>query len=169
MRKLLIALVSVIIFAACSKDNGSNECPYKDDPITVPDAQIVQIVNYLDSTGLSAIQHPNGFFYNITTQGSGETPTVCHTIEVKYVGKRASNDSIFDNTGNTSRVLSLGQLIPGWRKGLPLISTGGKIRLYLPPALGYGDRDVLGSGGQVVIPKNSMIIFDVELVAAAPL
>ncbi|MEY3433469.1 MAG: hypothetical protein RL131_1405, partial [Bacteroidota bacterium] len=44
--------------------------------------------------------------------------------------------------------------------GLPLINAGGKIKLYLPPSLGYGSRAV-GS-----IPANSVLIFEITLVAA---
>jgi FKBP-type peptidyl-prolyl cis-trans isomerase FkpA len=55
----------------------------------------------------------------------------------------------------------LGQLIVGWQKGLPLISSGGKITLYIPPSLGYGSA-AAGS-----IPANSILIFDIELISVS--
>jgi FKBP-type peptidyl-prolyl cis-trans isomerase FkpA len=48
----------------------------------------------------------------------------------------------------------------GWKLGLPLIKAGGKIKLYLPPSLGYGNS-VSGN-----IPANSILVFEITLVAA---
>jgi FKBP-type peptidyl-prolyl cis-trans isomerase FkpA len=55
-------------------------------------------------------------------------------------------------------------LIEGWKIGLPLIQKSGKIKLYIPPSLGYGASDIKDNNGVVVIPANSMLIFDVSLV-----
>jgi FKBP-type peptidyl-prolyl cis-trans isomerase FkpA len=54
---------------------------------------------------------------------------------------------------------SLLGVIQGWTNGVPLIKKGGKIKLYIPPALGYGANTT--SDGR--IPGNSILIFDVEL------
>ena len=58
--------------------------------------------------------------------------------------------------------VKLGELIPGWQKGIPLIKKGGEVKLYIPPSLGYGSQNVT-SGGVVVVPANSILIFDVQL------
>ncbi len=74
-----------------------------------------------------------------------------------YTGKLV-NGTVFDQTpAGANATLVLGQLIVGWQKGLPLIGTGGKITLYIPPSLGYGSSAV-GS-----VPANSILIFDIEL------
>ena len=52
----------------------------------------------------------------------------------------------------------LNRVIAGWTEGLQLIGEGGKIRLFVPSALGYGEN---GNRG---IEPNSTLIFDVELV-----
>jgi FKBP-type peptidyl-prolyl cis-trans isomerase FkpA len=71
-----------------------------------------------------------------------------------------TNGTIFDQTTNNQmRVFVLGELIAGRRIGIPLIKTSGKITLYVPPTLGYG------STGNASIPANSVLIFDVELLA----
>ena len=54
--------------------------------------------------------------------------------------------------------LFLNQVIPAWTQGIPLIKKGGKIKLLVPSALGYG------SAGSGKVPGNTVIIFDVELV-----
>jgi FKBP-type peptidyl-prolyl cis-trans isomerase len=48
-------------------------------------------------------------------------------------------------------------VIAGWTEGLQKISKGGKIKLFVPPSLGYGDD------GRPGIPPGSVLVFDVEL------
>ena len=53
-------------------------------------------------------------------------------------------------------------VIPGWTEGIQKINKGGKIRLYIPSALGYGDNGTQG------IPPASTLVFDVELLDIKP-
>ncbi len=51
-------------------------------------------------------------------------------------------------------------LITGFKEGLLLMEIGQKVRLFIPPHLGWGEN---GAGN--VIPPNASVIFDVEVVS----
>lgn len=87
---------------------------------------------------------------------------MCNRIGVRYKGM-LTNGNVFDEQTNTF-YFQLGELINAWKNGLMQIKSGGKIRLYVPPTLGYGSDDVKDRNGNVVIPANSILIFDIELV-----
>lgn len=171
----LLALVAVV--TGCSKNDNNGTCPYQSTSVSVPDSEISAIKNYLDVKGYAAVQDTAGFFYSIEDSGSSiHATSLCTTVSTSYVG-RLINDTIFDQTTTgTQAVFSLYQVITGWQKSLPLIGKGGKIIIYLPPALGYGytnqyKRDSNGNAVKdsatnepiVVIPKGSILIFEIEL------
>jgi|SRR5579885_1185479 len=86
------------------------------------------------------------------------------SISVKYVGK-LKDGTVFDSTqkeGGKPFTITLGahQVIPGWDKGLVGMKVGGKRRLTIPPDMAYGARGIPG-----VIPPNSTLIFDVDMVS----
>ena len=105
----------------------------------------------------------SGLQYIIEEKGSGIVPKSEDTVEVKYKGELLDG-TVFDQTPDDQTVsFPLDAVIAGWTEGIQLIGEGGKIRLFIPPQLGYGES---GAGG--VIPANSTLIFDVELVKVTP-
>jgi FKBP-type peptidyl-prolyl cis-trans isomerase len=53
----------------------------------------------------------------------------------------------------------LNGVIPGWTEGLQLMKEGAKYRFFIPSSLAYGE-----SGAARVIPPNSALVFEVDLV-----
>lgn len=102
----------------------------------------------------------SGLQYKITQAGTGQTPKANSTVKVHYTGKLL-NGEIFDSSVARGQPIEfpLNQVIPGWTEGLQLMKEGGKATFYIPARLAYGAQGVPG-----VIPPNSTLIFDVELI-----
>lgn len=156
--------LGIIIFSiagiSCAKKD--TVCNLNDSSITASASEIADVQAYLTANSITAAQHSSGLFYKITQTGSGQAvANLCSKVTVKYTGK-LTNGTVFDQTSaGATATFTLGQVIVGWQKGLPLISSGGKITLYIPPSLGYGNS----AGG--TIPPNSILIFDIELVGVS--
>jgi FKBP-type peptidyl-prolyl cis-trans isomerase FkpA len=160
MRKLSLCLLfAMALLSGCFKKNDG--CSFSNNNITAPASEVTDLENYLFGNGITtAVKHPTGFYYEVLSQGTGAKPELCSVVNVGYTGK-LTNGNAFDQQQSIS--FRLGSLIEGWRKGLPLIQKGGHIKLYLPPSLGYGAVDVK-DGNNVVVPANSILIFDINLI-----
>lgn len=106
---------------------------------------------------------PSGLVYEVEQKGEGPAPKETDTVKVHYTG-RLVNGTEFDSSVSRGEPVEfqLDQVIPGWTEGLQKISKGGKIKLYVPPQLGYGDE------GRPGIPPASTLVFDVELIDINP-
>ncbi len=111
------------------------------------------------SSGL--VTTSSGLQYQDITVGKGASPSVGRTVVVHYTGTLENGrkfDSSRDRNEPFSFQIGVGQVIKGWDEGVMSMKAGGRRKLVIPSALGYGSR---GAGG--VIPPNATLIFDVEL------
>ena len=126
----------------------------------------------------------SGLEYKITQAGSGKKPVDGATVYIHYAGY-LEDGSLFDSSyeevnkaygkfdqaradqnGYQPFPFQAGKkdgLIPGFIEGLSFMSIGDKETVFIPSNLGYGER---GAGN--VIPPNSNIIFEIELLDALP-
>lgn len=103
---------------------------------------------------------PDGLRYEILAPGHGLAPKPGQMVVVDYTA-RLLNGTIFDQTYNEPLHIQIGSVISGLNEGLQQVNRGGKIRLYVPPALGYGSQD--HSGVVSAIPADSTLIYEITL------
>ncbi len=100
----------------------------------------------------------SGLQYKILEPGSDVKPGPQDTVWVRYKGTLIDG-TVFDQVAEDADPvrLTLNRVVPGWTEGLQLVGEGGKIQLFIPSELGYGEQGTQG------IPGNSALLFDVEL------
>ncbi len=151
MSLLLACVMMVFSSINCKKSSTcSDRTPDQDEPA---------ILAYLTANSITGyVKHSSGMYYKIESAGTGAKPTLSSKVYVKYTGKYTDN-TIFDSqTDATKTGWVLGTLVQGWQIGIPMISKGGKMKLFIPSSLGYGCQS------QGPIPGNSVLVFDIELV-----
>jgi len=108
-------------------------------------------------------QTASGIRYIITKEGSGGKPGRGRTVSLNYSG-RLLNGTVFDDSNLRGQPLEFqagtGRVIPGLDESVMDMRTGEKRLIIIPPELAYGNQAVGG-----VIPANSFLIFELELVS----
>jgi peptidylprolyl isomerase len=98
------------------------------------------------------------------TVGDGDEAVAGKVVEVHYVGVAWSTGEQFDASWDRNETfkfgLGKGQVINGWDQGVAGMMVGGRRRITIPPALGYGAR---GAGG--VIKGGETLVFVVDLLS----
>ena len=120
---------------------------------------------FLESNGKKdgVVTTESGLQYKIIEAGNDVKPGPQDTVWVRYKGSLLDG-TVFDQVSEDAEPirLTLNRVVPGWTEGLQLIGEGGKIDLFIPSELGYGEQ------GQQTIPGNSVLLFNVELTKVAP-
>ncbi len=109
-----------------------------------------------------AIKTPSGLRYVVTKTGDGKKkPVHGQKVTVHYTGSLLDG-RVFDSSVRRGipAQFAIGEVIEGWNEALKTMSAGEKRTLIIPPDLGYGTMGYPG-----VIPPNSYLVFDVELIA----
>jgi FKBP-type peptidyl-prolyl cis-trans isomerase FkpA len=112
--------------------------------------------------GLAYAQRTRGVEVETLSAGTGLNPTTEDMVLVNYTG-RLANGTQFDKGERVP--IALDAVVPGFAEGLTRMQKGGKYRLTIPADKGYGAEEKRNpQTGQVVIPANSDLEFDVELI-----
>ena len=103
----------------------------------------------------------DGLSFTVIKAGKGEKPTDNDRVTVNYRGVFKSDGSEFD-AGKATQ-FRVTRVVPGFSQGLKMMQPGGKYRLCIPAALGYGAE------GYGSVPANADLVFEVEMLSFAPI
>ena len=116
----------------------------------------------------AVVEQPDGLRYEIVKPGTGAVAKPGQIVSINYTGALV-NGQVFDSSTERGQPADLllqvptaqnpNGIIPGMFEGLQKTGVGGKLKLYIPPSLAYGDE-----GSQGVIPPSATLIFEVEIV-----
>ncbi|MDR2580494.1 MAG: FKBP-type peptidyl-prolyl cis-trans isomerase [Fibromonadaceae bacterium] len=108
------------------------------------------------------ISTESGLQYIVLTQGSGKLAKEGDNLSVHYTGTFLDGtkfDSSVDRNLPLSVSLGTTRLISGWVEMLYLMKKGDRVKVWVPSNLGYGEV------GNQVVPGNSLLVFEMELLA----
>jgi FKBP-type peptidyl-prolyl cis-trans isomerase len=148
MAVLLVALV--IAAAACGSDEEGS------------DGSSAGAEEECDT---SMVTTDSGLQYQDTECGEGPAAAPGDVVTVHYTGKFENGKTLDSSVGGEPFTFQLGvtQVIQGWQEGIAGMSEGGKRTLTIPPELGYGK-----AGQPPAIPRDSTLIFDIEVLEIQP-
>lgn len=106
---------------------------------------------------------PDGLKIVDLRPGTGPVVVKGQCLSLQYTGWTTDGkqfDSSRTKVGGFVVTIGTGKVIAGWDEGVPGMRVGGRRRLEIPPALGYG------AAGQGSIRPNATLIFVVEVLKA---
>jgi len=96
--------------------------------------------------------------------GTGPHPGEQDTLVINILAKLADGVTVVEDTYKTGKpfITTLAGLFPGLNEPLQMMAEGSKWQLFIPSVLAYGDK------GTTLIPPNSALVIEAELVAVKP-
>ncbi len=160
----------------CQRTNGS----WKNMKAEEQPAPVINLFPHVDSVAqrqldnklieeaiasgkIATKKNSDGVYYEMMKEGTGNMVSLNDTVTVFYRLTLLSDGSLVDEAKDKPATFPLNRLIKGWQIGIPLCKVGGKIKLVIPSDLGYSIRTRAAK-----IPPNSILIFEIEVVAAKP-
>ncbi len=104
--------------------------------------------------------------YKVLKSGKGKSPKATDTVTVHYKGTFV-NGAEFDSSSKQGKPANMpvNRFIPGWIEALQLMKVGDKWRIVVPADLAYKAQGLQDQTGRYMIPPNSTLIFELELLA----
>ncbi len=179
MRGALLAVIALTALAAAAcgyADPYVTSGPVANESPAPPPSPSPSpgVDDFNSGAGLPIITYPDGLKIIDLTVGTGAVAVSGKQVTMQYTGWLSSGPPPFDSSRKAGRspfvfTLGGGQVIPGWDEGIAGMKVGGKRKLIIPPALGYGANGQTDPNtGATVIPPNATLVFEVELLKVGP-
>jgi FKBP-type peptidyl-prolyl cis-trans isomerase FkpA len=146
-----VAVATALLLAGCGKQTPPPAAPATTDIAPITQLQKIDVVKGTGegiSSGQQAVVHYTGWVYDASAPD--------------HKGKQ------FDSSRGRGKpfrfTIGSGGVIKGWEEGVQGMQPGGQRQLVIPPDMGYGAT----GAGDGVIPPNSTLLFDIELLAIEP-
>jgi FKBP-type peptidyl-prolyl cis-trans isomerase len=114
---------------------------------------------------VSVTRSPRGVVIEDYVVGTGDPTLPGGLVTVHFVA-RVKDGGMFQSTygaGEPETHLTR-EFMPGVAEGIIGMKKGGKRRLIVPPTLAFGEAGIVNDQQEVIVPPNSTVMFDIELV-----
>lgn len=153
MKRLVAPLIALSLLAACATT--------RTPPVTAPGPDFLT----RNAAAKRVVTTASGLQYFVVKSGpkKGRSPVDGETVTFDYEGKLLSGET-FDSSFERGTPLTgaVDGFVPGFEEALKLMRPGDEWVVWIPPALGYGDRAV------GPIPAGSTLRFRMVLHSVAP-
>lgn len=183
MRRSLLVVIAIAALAAAAcgyPDPYANTGPVANEsPGPTPSGTSAGGDDFNAGAGLPVVTYPDGLKVIDLKVGTGDSVKLGEIMTADYTGWLSTGGPPFDTSRQAGRspikvlitqdqslcstqTASYTCVISGWNEGVLGMRVGGKRKLIIPPALGYGSQQ------QASIPANSTLVFEIELLSIAP-
>jgi hypothetical protein len=128
----------------------------------------IQIRSYLQDQGITSYVEDSTagyFYYFLAPQNTTlDWPDMSEEVEVNFRMTLLNGSELYSTypSGQTDTI-KMSEAIPGWQLAFQNYYVGDQVVLILPSRLAYGKKGIEG-----LVPANSPLIFEVELVEIHP-
>ncbi len=155
-RHRVLLVVGLVVAAGCGSDTTTG-------PVPDPDITMTTFAPGLGIDLSKMTKTASGLYFRDLTVGAGATVLVGKRVSIHYTGWLVNGTQFDTNQAPSSPfqfTVGTGQvIIPGFDQGVRGMAIGGRRQLVIPPSLGYG------STASDPIPANSILVFQIDLVA----
>ena len=147
--KYLYLFFSLFIISACVQDSPNIK-------------QIENLQYFIDNKkDDSIIEIEKGLQYSVLESGDpkGLSPSMNQIITAHFHGTLTNGEVFWTSLETEPLEIELSKLIEGCQKVISLMREGDKWRVFIDPTMAYGEE------GRPGIPSNSILIFEIELLA----
>lgn len=186
MKNLSVLLFLICIAFACKQSTSEEKTPplaksekpainedelvmrLSSDLVAAPQTQWEQerndIINYAIDRTLDIHSTQSGLYYQVIEPGSGDSIHWADQVRVHYRGYFL-NGQEFDSSYKRGKPIDfyVGNMIDGWNEGLKMLKPGAKALFIIPSHLGYGEKGLSDGKGSTLVPPNTVLVFEMEV------